>query len=60
MELANRHPVSTKAITAAILNFLGDIFCQVLLFHNCLCTNRKGVLIRVDLFTGFCACSMRI
>ncbi|KAG0592470.1 hypothetical protein KC19_1G254500 [Ceratodon purpureus] len=31
MDQTNRHPISTKAITAAILNLLGDIFCQLVI-----------------------------
>lgn len=31
MDQTNRHPVSTKAITAAILNLLGDVFCQLVI-----------------------------
>lgn len=30
MDRTQKNPVTTKAITAAILNLLGDIFCQVL------------------------------
>lgn len=29
MDLTNRFPVRTKALTAAILNLFGDLFCQV-------------------------------
>ncbi|CAM6035156.1 unnamed protein product [Sphagnum compactum] len=32
--MTERNPVRTKAITAAILNFLGDFFCQLVLEKN--------------------------
>jgi hypothetical protein len=31
MDQTSNHPVTTKAITAALLNFLGDIFCQLVI-----------------------------
>ncbi|CAK9864150.1 unnamed protein product [Sphagnum jensenii] len=32
--MTERNPVRTKAITAAILNFLGDFFCQLVIEKN--------------------------
>jgi hypothetical protein len=32
--MTERYPVRTKAITAAILNFLGDLFCQLVIEKN--------------------------
>jgi peroxisomal membrane protein 2 len=34
VSMTERYPVRTKAITAAILNFLGDLFCQLVIEKN--------------------------
>ncbi|KAJ7538131.1 hypothetical protein O6H91_11G036000 [Diphasiastrum complanatum] len=30
LKMLERHPVKTKALTSALLNFLGDLFCQLI------------------------------